>query len=92
VSFPLPVHFWKKVIVPPAILMNQELPAVQNESLSIWTAVLERLSPIDVACSTQLSKNFCLPPTAGSPYWERLESSPYRLHLSALLFFPPPAL
>ena len=36
--------------------------------------------PIDVACSTQLSKSYCLPPMAGSPDWERLE----RLTLEAL--------
>lgn len=91
-EFPLPVRFRKEMIVPPAILANQELPAWQNESLSVWTAVLERLSPIDVACSTQLSKNFCLPPMAGSPDWERLERLRLRLVLSALLVFPPPAL
>jgi len=82
----------KEMIVPSAILMNQDLPAGQNESLSVWTAVLERLGPIDVACSTQLSKSFCLPPMAGSPDWERLESLRYRLFLAALLIFPPPAL
>jgi len=55
------------MIVPPAILMNQDLPAGQNVSLSIWTLILEGFGPIDVACSTQLSKSFVSRRRRGSP-------------------------
>ena len=66
-EFPLPVHFRREMIVPPAILMNQDLPAGQNVSLSIWTLILEGFGPIDVACSTQLSKSFVSRRRRGSP-------------------------
>src|SRR5208337_350420 len=62
----------KENIVPPLILncTVQGLPKGQNVSLSIWTEILKGLSPIDVACSTQLSKSFVSRRRRGPPIGE----------------------
>jgi len=62
----------KKNVAPPLVLncTVQGLPAGQNVSLSIWTEIPKGLSPIDVACSTQLSKSFVSRRWRGPPIGE----------------------